>query len=77
MPAEVCRTSPARSISRCEAICASAGVSFSVGMKPWDRRIGFDPCGYGRRDPSLARQAPPDAAGQRCPTEFLCGAQEE
>ncbi len=39
MPAEVCRTSPARSISRCEAICASAGVSFSVGTKLWERRI--------------------------------------
>ena len=39
MPAEVCRTRPARSISRCEAICASAGVSFMVGMKLRDRRI--------------------------------------
>ena len=39
MPAEVCRTSPARSISRCEAICASAGVSFMVGMKLRERRI--------------------------------------
>ena len=32
---------PARSISRWEAICASAGVSFRVGMKAWDRRIAF------------------------------------
>src|ERR1700722_511336 len=41
MPADVWRTRPARSISRCEAICASAGVSLMVGMKAWGRRI---PC---------------------------------
>src|SRR4028119_2127680 len=38
MPAEGWRTMPARSISRCEAICASAGVSLRVGRKARDRR---------------------------------------
>src|ERR1044072_5286304 len=33
MPAEAWRTIPARSMSWCEAICASAGTSFSVGRK--------------------------------------------
>src|SRR5690242_3928124 len=38
MPALVCRIMPARSMRRWEAICASAGVSFSVGRKARDRR---------------------------------------
>ena len=33
MPALDWRIIPARSISRCDAVCASAGVSFSVGRK--------------------------------------------
>src|SRR5208282_6275864 len=39
MPEADCRTMPARSISRCETICASLGFSFSSGRKYWDRRI--------------------------------------
>src|SRR6266550_3252641 len=39
MPALVWRTRPARSISRCETICASAGFSFRVGRKYWLIRI--------------------------------------
>src|SRR5258708_6593763 len=39
MPAEVWRTRPARSIRRCETICASAGFSFMVGRKYWLIRI--------------------------------------
>src|SRR6516165_3472058 len=35
MPALVCRTRPARSMRRWEAICASAGFSFNVGRKYW------------------------------------------
>src|ERR1700689_2594797 len=31
---------PARSISRCETICASAGFSLRVGRKYLDRRMG-------------------------------------
>ena len=41
-PAEVWRTNPARSISRCETISASFGVSLSVGIKPRDRRIEIE-----------------------------------
>src|SRR6267142_6002029 len=39
MPALVWRTRPARSIRRCETICASAGFSFRVGRKYWLIRI--------------------------------------
>src|SRR5271155_3170669 len=39
MPEAVWRTSPARSISRWLAICASVGVSLSVGTKLRDRRM--------------------------------------
>jgi hypothetical protein len=39
MPAASCRIMPARSISRCEAISASFGVSFKIGKKKRDRRI--------------------------------------
>src|SRR5215510_11690083 len=39
MPALVWRIMPARSISRCETICASAGFSFMVGRKYWLIRI--------------------------------------
>src|SRR6185437_6268300 len=39
MPAAVWRIMPARSIKRCDAICASLGVSLSSGRKYWDRRI--------------------------------------
>src|ERR1700730_4434610 len=39
MPALVWRTSPARSIRRCDTICASAGFSFRVGRKYWLIRI--------------------------------------
>src|SRR3954471_15146945 len=42
MPVLVCRTRPARSISRCETISASAGVSFSVGRKYWLIRMAAD-----------------------------------
>jgi hypothetical protein len=41
MPDAICRTSPARSINRCEAICASAGISFSVGIRDSERRIMY------------------------------------
>jgi hypothetical protein len=40
MPAELCRIMPARSISWCDTICASAGVSLSNGRKYRDSRIG-------------------------------------
>jgi hypothetical protein len=33
---------PARSINRCETICASDGVSFNSGRKYRDRRMGFE-----------------------------------
>src|SRR4051812_42410378 len=39
MPAAVWRTSPARSISRWETICASVGFSRSVGRKNWVERM--------------------------------------
>src|SRR5688572_11117026 len=39
MPALAWRTMPARSISRCETISASAGFSRRVGRKNWDERI--------------------------------------
>src|SRR5262249_59512261 len=39
MPALVWRMRPARSIRRCETICASAGFSFMVGRKYWLIRI--------------------------------------
>src|SRR3954463_16655040 len=42
MPALVCRTKPARSISRCETICASEGFSFRVGRKYWLIRMAAD-----------------------------------
>src|SRR5882724_5983855 len=42
MPALVWRIRPARSISRCETICASEGVSFSVGRKYWLIRMAAD-----------------------------------
>src|SRR5689334_10249845 len=35
MPALVCRIRPARSMRRCETICASEGFSFMVGRKYW------------------------------------------
>ena len=40
MPAASCRIMPARSISRCETISASFGVSRRIGRKKRDRRIG-------------------------------------
>src|ERR1700712_4865468 len=39
MPDAVWRISPARSISRCDTIWASAGFSFRVGRKLRDKRI--------------------------------------
>src|ERR1700759_4056181 len=42
MPALVWRISPARSISRCETICASEGFSFMVGRKYWLIRMAAD-----------------------------------
>ena len=39
MPAEACWIMPARSISRCETICASAGVSLMVGRNSRERRM--------------------------------------
>ena len=63
MPAEVCRTSPARSISRCEAICASAGVSFMVGMKLRERRIAGGSVWLRGADPNRRRA---DPASLRC-----------
>jgi hypothetical protein len=33
MPDAACRTMPARSINRCETICASLGFSLSSGRK--------------------------------------------
>src|SRR5579862_9844862 len=48
MPALVWRTSPARSIRRCETICASAGFSLRVGRKYWlirmARNVGSEDC---------------------------------
>src|SRR4051794_13463574 len=61
MPAAVWRTRPARSIRRCEAICASAGFSFIVGSSEWDRRISVLDCGA--RDPTGTRALPPGAVG--------------
>src|SRR5258708_11933352 len=58
MPALVCRTSPARSIRRCETICASAGFSLSVGRKYWLIRMAAD-C----REQPLQRQTEPILAG--------------
>src|SRR5436190_1063885 len=51
MPALVWRTRPARSISRCETICASEGFSFMVGRKYWLIRMAAD-C----RERTLQRQ---------------------
>src|SRR5215468_2818404 len=42
MPALVWRIRPARSISRCETICASEGFSFMVGRKYWLIRMAAD-----------------------------------
>src|SRR5205807_4194997 len=39
MPAEDWRIMPARSISRCETICASLGFSRISGKKYWERRM--------------------------------------
>src|SRR5579864_8745995 len=39
MPAASCRIMPARSISLCETISASFGVSRKIGRKKRDRRI--------------------------------------
>src|SRR3954463_9947879 len=54
MPALVCRTRPARSISRCETISASAGFSFKVGRKYWLIRMAAD-C----RERAVQRQTEP------------------
>ncbi len=43
MPADDWRIIPARSISRCETICASDGVSFNVGRNYWDKRMAENP----------------------------------
>src|SRR5215813_12589833 len=51
MPALVWRISPARSIRRCETICASEGFSFMVGRKYWLIRMAAD-C----RERALQRQ---------------------
>src|SRR4051794_4812319 len=40
MPAASCRSMPARSISRCDTISASFGVSFRMGKKKLDNRMG-------------------------------------
>src|SRR6185436_6818434 len=58
MPALVCRTRPARSISRCETICASEGFSFMVGRKYWLIRMAAD-C----RERALQRQTGAVPAG--------------
>src|SRR2546423_12313445 len=39
IPADSCRMYPARTSSRCEATIASAGTSFSVGVKLFDMRM--------------------------------------
>src|SRR5206468_10166416 len=39
IPADSCRMYPARTSSRCEATTASAGTSFSVGVKLLDMRM--------------------------------------
>src|SRR5690348_16748546 len=54
MPALVWRIRPARSISRCETICASEGVSFRVGRKYWLIRMAAD-C----REQAVQRQTKP------------------
>src|SRR4030095_8909913 len=58
MPALVCLTRPARSITRCETICASEGVSFMVGRKYWLICMAAD-C----RERPLQRQTAPIPAG--------------
>src|ERR1700733_11924286 len=40
MPAASCRSMPARSIRRCDTISASFGVSFRMGRKNRDNRMG-------------------------------------
>jgi hypothetical protein len=40
MPAASCRIMPARSIRRCDTISASFGVSFRMGRKNRDNRMG-------------------------------------
>src|SRR3979411_611806 len=52
MPAASWRIIPARSISRCEAISASFGVSRRIGRKKRDRRMGIRLAECGRRGSS-------------------------
>ena len=77
MPAEVWRTKPARSISRCEAICASAGRFLQRGDEAagqaHDRGPSFLECG---RDPSGLASSSPDAAPHRYPEDKFCIAQK-
>src|ERR1700743_1659322 len=54
MPALCWRTMPARSISRCETICASAGFSRSVGRKNRLERMGLEILGKLRKKRSEA-----------------------
>src|SRR5579864_6649613 len=58
MPALDCRIMPARSISRCEAICASLGFSRISGRKYWERRIAPRPRHWRRQSRQAARPCP-------------------
>src|SRR3990167_4524387 len=69
MPALVWRTRPARSIRRCDTICASAGFSFMVGRKYWLIRmlnrslLGASWVAADCREQALQRQTWPRLAG--------------
>src|SRR5215472_17592413 len=60
MPALDCRIIPARSISRCETICASLGFSRNRGRKYWESRIetnhGIGRRTLGKTQPAVYRQ---------------------
>src|SRR5687768_7703451 len=60
MPAASWRTSPARSMSWCETTCASAGVSFSVGMSVCVQRMrkAYSLSRYSGRGPGRGVVAP-------------------
>src|SRR3954464_1103093 len=62
MPAASCRSMPARSISRCDTISASFGVSFRMGRKYRDNRMGTLAESFGR--PEAASETGSDVKTQ-------------